>query len=233
MPGLHPFANADDIFLADGPPVRAAGIPFDTRMIVVKLSSGALWINSPVSMSLEIRDCLAALGPVKYLVAPTKLHVWRLTEAHALFPNAELRGPPQIPRAFKNLPFTGILDNTPPSGWAGDLDQLLFRGNWFLEEAHFLHKTSRTVIVGDFIQNHRLARSRPFLNWLLQLAGAAWPNGGVPIDIRSTFFRRDLARQSLAKLLSWDFDKLILAHGVCIEHDARPFVERAFRWLLP
>ena len=28
------------------------------------------------------------------------------------------------------------------------------------------------------------------------------------------------------------FEKLIIAHGVCIEKDAKPFVERAFRWLV-
>ena len=43
---------------------------------------------------------------------------------------------------------------------------------------------------------------------------------------------RDLARRSLEKLLSWDFDKLVIAHGVCVEKDAKPFVERAFRWLV-
>lgn len=43
---------------------------------------------------------------------------------------------------------------------------------------------------------------------------------------------RDLARPSLEKLLSWDFDKLIIAHGACIETNAKAFVERAFQWLL-
>jgi hypothetical protein len=42
-----------------------------------------------------------------------------------------------------------------------------------------------------------------------------------------------LARESLEKLLSWDFDKLIIAHGICIEKDAKPFVERAFQWFKP
>ena len=29
-----------------------------------------------------------------------------------------------------------------------------------------------------------------------------------------------------------DFDQLIIAHGNCIKKAAKPFVERAFRWLL-
>jgi hypothetical protein len=28
-----------------------------------------------------------------------------------------------------------------------------------------------------------------------------------------------------------DFDNLIIAHGACVEHDAKAFVENAFRWL--
>ena len=30
-----------------------------------------------------------------------------------------------------------------------------------------------------------------------------------------------------------NFDKLIIAHGPFIERDAKPFVQRAFRWLAP
>ena len=46
---------------------------------------------------------------MRYLVAPTRMHVWRLEEWHALLPEAELWGPPQIPNTFKRLPFAGIL----------------------------------------------------------------------------------------------------------------------------
>jgi hypothetical protein len=59
----------------------------------------------------------------------------------------------------------------------------------------------------------------------------AAPHGGVGLDIRLSFKHRDLARLSLEKLLSWDFDRLVIAHGPCIEKGAKPFVERAFAWL--
>jgi hypothetical protein len=73
---------------------------------------------------------------------------------------------------------------------------------------------------------------KPLRNALFELEGVAYPDGGVALDIRLSFTDRNLARRSLEKLLSWDFDKLIIAHGVCIEKDAKPFVERAFRWLV-
>jgi hypothetical protein len=65
----------------------------------------------------------------------------------------------------------------------------------------------------------------------LKLAGAQDPDGVVGRDMRMTFLNRRLARQSLEKLLSWDFDKLIIAHRACFESDAKEYVKRAFRWL--
>lgn len=230
-PMSHLQAFAENVFLSDGPIVHAMGIPFPTRMIIVKLADHSLWVNSPVTTPPETVDRIKALGTVRYLVAPTKLHVWRLESWHMLFPDAELWAPPQIPNQFKRLPFSGVLEDAPPPEWANDLDQLVFRGNLFIEEVHFFHKQSRTVILADFIQNHPLSKDNSFLNALFKLAGVAYPDGGVPYDIRLSFINRKLARRSLRKLLSWEFDKLILAHGVCIERDAKTFVERAFRWL--
>lgn len=229
---LNIQAFAEGISIVDGPPVRAAGIKFPTRMIVVKLVDGSLWVNSPVSVPSVILERLLAQGPVKFLVAPTKMHVWRLVEWHALFPNAELWGPPQIPNALRWMPFAGNLSEAPPQGWADDLDQLVFKGNCFIDEVFFLQRKSRTAIMADFIQNHPLERGKPLRNALFKVMGVAYPHGGVALDIRLSFTNRDLTRQSFRRLLAWDFDKLIIAHGVCIERDAKAFVERAFQWLV-
>jgi hypothetical protein len=32
-------------------------------------------------------------------------------------------------------------------------------------------------------------------------------------------------------MLAWNIDRVILAHGVCVDRGAREFVEDAFRWL--
>jgi hypothetical protein len=106
-------------------------------MIVVKLRDESLWINSPVEASPALLDEVKALGPVRYLVAPTPLHVWRLAPWGALFPDAELWGP-------------GRLHDDAPSAWAADIDQVVFRGNVFLNETEFFHKPSRTLMVTDY-----------------------------------------------------------------------------------
>jgi hypothetical protein len=160
-----------------------------------------------------------------------QLHIWRLEEWYALFPEAELWILQQNQNASKPSPFACILRGLVMPGWSNDLDQVVFRGNLFVQEFFFFHKRSRTLILADFIQNHAIEKGRPLLNAFLKISGVAYPNGGVPLDIRLSFTDRTLARRSFEKLLLRDFDKLIIAHGVCIGKDAKPFVQRAFRWL--
>ena len=123
------------------------------------------------------------------------------------------RGPPRLRLKKGHLPFTGILGDEPPQGWKDDFDQLAFKGNPLIEEVLFFHKQSRTVILDDLIQIHPIVKGKPFRNALFKLEGVASPHGGVPLDIRLSFTNRDLARRSLERLLSWDFDKLVIAHG--------------------
>ena len=231
MPGLQEFG--ENLWIVDGPSVRDMGVMFTTRMAIVKLSNGSWWVNSPVSVPFDTLKRIAELGPVRYILAATPRHVWRLAAWHALFPKAELWAPRPTPFTLKkgNLPFTGVLGDKAPEAWRDDFDQLSFKGNPLIEEVLFFHKLSRTVILDDLIQIHPKTERNSIRNALLRMGGVAAPFGGVPIDIRLSFIHRALARRSLEKLLSWDFDKLIIAHGPCIERGAKPLVERAFRWL--
>ena len=68
--------STGNVLIVDGPPVRAVGVTFTTRMIIVKLADGSLWVNPSVSVPPHILDRITASGPVRYLVAPTRMHVW-------------------------------------------------------------------------------------------------------------------------------------------------------------
>jgi hypothetical protein len=229
------FENfAEDLWIVEGADVRDFGILWTTRMVIVRLHDGSLWVDSPVSVQSDTLKRVTALGTVRYLVAGTPRHVWRLANWHSLFPEAELWASRLSPLTLgkDQLTFTRVLRDEPPRGWVEDLEQIAFKGNPLIEEVVFLHKRSRTVILDDLIQNHPALKGHPLRNALFKLAGVTYPDGGVPLDIKLSFIHRDLARRSLDRLLSWDFDKLILAHGVCIEKNAKAFVKRAFRWLM-
>jgi hypothetical protein len=221
-------AFGEDIWTIDGPPVRF-GFLMPTRMIVVRLSDGALWVNSPVALPDDALEEVKALGPVRYLVAPTPLHVWRLARWRQLFPTAEVWGLRDNRRRGHASDFSGFLLDRAPPAWSQDLDQMIFRGNAAVEEVEFFHKRSRSLIMADFVQIYSVRNRTLPVRGLLWLAGVL--GGGVRVDIRLSFANRALGRASLARLLSWDFEKLIVAHGECRERDAKPFVERAFQFL--
>jgi hypothetical protein len=233
LPTLGLQAFAKNVWIADGPDVRDMGIMFTTRMTVVKLTDGSVWVESPVPVSFDTLQRITELGPVRYIVAATPRHVWRLEEWNTLFPEAQLWMSRPTPLTLKkgHLPISGILGDVPDPGWADDFDQCVFRGSPLFDEVLFYHKESRTVILDDLIQTHLPAKGKPIRNALIKLEGVAYPHGGVGLDLKLSFTNRTLARRSLKKLLSWDFDKLIIAHGPCIEKDAKPFVKEAIHWL--
>lgn len=230
MAPVQPFG--DKLWVVEGPPVRDLGLLFSTRMTIARLADGSLWVNSPVPTAFDTLRSVTDLGPVRYLVAATPRHLWRLDAWHTLFPEAELWACPRSPLTLARgrLPLRGVLQDRPPAAWAADFDQVAFMGNPLAQEIAFFHKPSRTVILDDLIQN---APPRPGLlqNLLLRVEGITNGAGAVPLEIRLTFVNRSAARRSLAKLLAWDFDSLIIAHGACIERGARPFIQQAFRWL--
>jgi hypothetical protein len=82
-----------NVSIIDGPNVRDMGIMFTTRMTVVKLANGSLWVDSPVPVPFDTLKRITELGPVRYLVAATPRHVWRLERWHTLFPDAQLWAP--------------------------------------------------------------------------------------------------------------------------------------------
>jgi len=45
-----------------------------TRMTVVRLANGGLWLHSPVAMSAQLQQELDALGPVAHIVCPNLYH---------------------------------------------------------------------------------------------------------------------------------------------------------------
>lgn len=229
--GLQPLGEG--IFVVDGPVVRDMGIRFTTRMVAVRLGGGAVWLSSPVLVPFEVLEEIGSLGPVRYLVSATPRHLWRLESWHTLFPEAELWSSPITPVTLttERLPLTGILTDESPRAWAPDLDQVLIRGSSWLNEVAFCHVPSRTLLLEDIVQIHERRAGHPLRNLLIGFGGVAAPDGGVGRDIRLTFRDRDAARAAVDRILQWDFDQLVIAHGPVITHDARRIVEKAFAWL--
>jgi len=237
-----PKPVGEDLWIVDGPLVRMSyfggSVPFPTRMVVVRLRTGDLFLWSPTELNHEIRSRIDALGPVRHLVSPNKIHYAHIGAWKQAYPEATAWASPGVrERAASqriDVAFDAELGDQPDAAWSEDLDQLIFRGSRFLEELVFFHRKTRTVIVADLIENFEPEKVGSAYRWLVRLAGAMDPDGKAPIDLRFTFAgHKDQARVCLERMLAWEPEQVIMAHGRPYERNGTAELRRAFRWLGP
>ncbi len=233
---LKPFA--DSVWIVDGPEIRmnyfGIRLPFPTRMTVVRLPDGTLWVHSPIAWDDALGEAVAALGPVAHLVAPNTLHYWYLPEWQERFPEARSYGPPGLEkRARRKVRVDETLGSEPPEAWRGVFDQCVFPGS-ILTEVDFLHRPTRTLILTDLIENFEPERIRHrLLRWTMRLFGPVEPDGKAPFDMQWSFAgHRGAVRASARQIVGWKPERVVLAHGRCYEENGEAEVRRAFRWAL-
>lgn len=229
MADLETFGPSID--LANGPVLSFIGFPYPTRMAVVRLADGGLWIWSPIALTPELERAVDALGPVRHLVTPNKLHHLYLAEWVARWPEAQLHAPPGLARRRPDLHFDSELGDEPDPAWAGEIDQTIFRGSFVMEEVVFFHRPSRTVIFGDLVQRHEPERMTGWRGAVMRLDGLVGEEGSAPREWRLSFLRRAPARAARAKVLAWNPERLLVAHGLCAKKGATPILERALAWI--
>jgi hypothetical protein len=111
------------------------------------------------------------------------------------------------------------------------VDQLFFRGRPLENEVVFLHRASRTLILCDLVFN--FGPRAPFATRLLARLIGSYDRFGPsrldPLLIRD----RQAARESLEHMLTWDFDRIIVAHGDDIlESGGQQALRSGYAWLL-
>ena len=224
-------AFGPDIWIVDGPTVSFFSFPYPTRVTLVRLGDGALFVCSPIALAAELKTEVETLGEPKFLVSPNKLHHLFLAEWKAAYPQAKLFASPGLRRRRRDLTFDADLIDAADPGWAGDIDQVLFKGSFAMTGAVFFHRASRTAIFADLIQCLPRDLVKGWRGVLARLGGIAEPNPGIPADWRASFLGRKAARAALTRVLAWDIERVVIAHGAPVQRDGRAFVHRAFAWL--
>ena len=220
-----------DIWIAEGPSVSFFGFPYPTRMTLVRLSDGGLWLCSPIELSDALADAVAALGPVQHLVSPNKIHHLFLGQWARAWPDAKLWASPGLARRRRDLSFDGELGDAAEPAWENDIDQVIFRGSFFMEEVVFFHRTSRSAIITDLVQKFDPATQRGWRGLLMRLDGLVGPEGSTPREWRLTFWNRRAAREALRKALGWNPQRLIIAHGQWVRENGREALARSLSWI--
>jgi Domain of unknown function (DUF4336) len=220
-----------EIWVADGPIVSFYGFAYRTRMAAIRLSGGSLFVWSPVALSPALGCEIDALGPVRHIISPNRLHHLYLGEWKAAYPEARLCASPGLRRKRRDLAFDVELGDGPEPEWRADIDQVAMRGSFALTEVVFFHRRSRTVLFADLLQNFPPDWFRGWRGVVARLDGIVAPNPGAPREWRASFIRRGAARAALDRVLAWPIERVLIAHGEPATVNGAGFVRRGFAWL--
>lgn len=227
---LQPFG--EDIWIADGPITAVAGFRYPTRMAVIRLAGGGLFVWSPTALTDALKAAVDSLGEVCWVVAPNSLHDLFLAEWRQACPKAAFPAPPGLRKARKDIAFDGDLEDGSIHGWSDEIEHVLVKGSLITTEVVFFHRRSGTVIFTDLIQHFSPAWFSGWRAVVARLDLMSAPEPEVPRKFRQSFVNRRAAREALTHILAWPAEKVLMAHAPPVEVDGQAFIARRFRWLM-
>jgi hypothetical protein len=210
--------------------LRFFGVEIGARMTVVRLAGGGLFIHSPVALDAATREAVDALGPVVAIVAPCRFHHLHVAEWARAYPDASVSACPGLDAKRPDVRWSRVLgDEVPPDAeWSGDLEQVFFSAFPLQNEVVFFHRKTRTLVSSDIVftlGRHPSALTR----------GIAWLSGnsepGPTLLERFAIRDRGAAREQIDRMVAWDAERIVLAHGPILAENGAAILEEGYRWL--
>jgi hypothetical protein len=206
--------------LASGPgTVLSNWLASSTENLHIGLTSGELFVWPPTQLDESLKAQIDALGPVRHLISLNKLHYANVEQWKHAYPQATSWASPGVrERAVsQGIEVSFEIDLGEDCGRRGPPPQEASCHGKRVDPDPRIKPppASRTVILADLIENFEPEKLGRFYGWLVRLAGAAHRDGKTPLDLRATFLgNKDEARVSLEKMLSWEPEQVIMAHGL-------------------
>ncbi len=233
---------AADVGIVDGPLeyLTMAGVrlplPFTTRMTVVRIKNGDLFLHSPIAFDPRLAEQLQTMGTIRHLVSPNQFHYAHIGEWSRAFPDAVTWASPRVRERARargiDVQFKKDLGTEAPNDWRDEIDQTAIPGGFF-GEIVFFHKHSKTLILTDSIMNLELDKIGQPWRFAARLTGMYYPHGQVFFGMRlPLLLQKRKSRAAVEKLLSWQPERIILSHGRYFESNGSAVVRRVFGWAL-
>ena len=221
-------AVADNIWISAAPHTFV-GLHVGTRMTVIRLTTGGVVLHSPIPLSAALIKAIKAIGPVMHVICPNMFHHMYASEVLSVWPHSKLHGPAKLHKKRPDLDFDATLSDTPDPDWQQELIPITIRGS-LLGETVLYHPTSKTLISADLVENFPTAPrhwlTRNYLKMNGMIGNITWP----PM-MRLVYLDRKAARASVDRILAYPIERIIIAHGEIITHDAHETLRKGLNWL--
>ncbi len=224
----------DKIFIVEYP-IRFGGLDLYSRMTIVKLYDGKLWLHSPCKLDVNLKSQIDSIGEIAYIVAPGNFHHLHVADLQKQYPNAETFLCPGLEKKRAELKFDWILGNRPDPHWGSEFEQVVIQGTRIINEVAFFHLSTKTLILVDLLENIGDDYTHD-AGLLLQFWWKAifhmWNNPKAAPEYQLGWGDKAVVKKALDKILSWDFGRIILAHGNLIESNAKAVAAKAWENVL-
>lgn len=225
-----------DVWVAEQP-LRYFGLSVGTRMTVIRLENRELLAISPIAISKEIIDYLSRIGSVKHIVAPNLYHYFFAAEFKAHYQGATLWAAPGLKAKEPNLPIDQTIEAMTGSLWNG-IEHIRFDGFKtlgpggfeLLNECVFFHAKSRTLILTDTA--FHFDESFPLLTRFASKVTGDYKSLSPSIFERIATVEKDRVKESIDKVMMWDFDRVVMAHGSILEQGGKAALARGYEKFL-
>src|SRR5260370_37795183 len=91
-----PKNPAPNLWIVDQPDFTTGIAKIGTRMTVIKLASGGLFLHSPTKLDDETKRTLDVLGEIRAVIAPSRAHHLFVGDYIKTWPTAKMYGPPEL-----------------------------------------------------------------------------------------------------------------------------------------
>lgn len=204
-------------------PLKLLGADLRRHVTLIRLRSGKLVIHSTAPFSPEDVAAIRALGEPGWLLDGILRHDTFAKEGREAFPGIPYLAPDGFSEVV-GFPTEPIVPA--PVEWDGELLALEIQGAPEARDTALLHIPSRTLILTELVFN--FGGDEPlWTEMLLRVAVGGQHHPGMPRLVKAGVKDKSAFESSLATILGWDFDRVIVGHGDVIECDGKAKLREA------
>jgi len=208
-------------------PLKFGPISLTTRMTVVRLQDGSLWVHSPISPTRELIEELQNLGTVRYVVAPNKSHHLFFLEFLEAFPSAQ--GYIAAGLELKRPDLSRFPQISSEAPWRSEIEGFFIEGLPILNETVWFHIDTGTLVITDilfcFAETNRGIAA--LVSKLLGVRGKLGMSRTMKLAVKD---KQALAK-SVLPLLALPVQRVMVAHDQIITEQPAAKLVQAFAWL--
>ncbi|KIY45091.1 hypothetical protein FISHEDRAFT_67180 [Fistulina hepatica ATCC 64428] len=222
-----------DVYTFSRPFTRMGFVPMGGRSTAVKLQNGGVWVLASTPLSPETKATIDGMGPVKFIVSADSVHHLFLSDYKNAYPDAKLIAPQAAldRHEDKQLKADGVWGRDHPDTKYGFEDEVCYFSAFRNRDVAFCHKASRTLIEADLLFNlppneqySKVPKPRTFLT------GNMSPNTWLHAKFGWLMGEdKEVMRNDVKKVTSWNFDRIIPCHGDVIETGGKEAWKAAYK----